>query len=202
LFFWNIIVGASGSAYNQLNTPYGLALNPSSNELYISDNGNQRIMSYASGANNGTLVFGGSQGLSNTQLDYARGLYFDSFSNSFAIANANANNIVRYVLGASSWTLLAGNINGTAGATSTSFSSPNEVTLDPMGNIYVADRFNNRIQFFYANQSNGTTIAGISGVSGNNITTLNKPRSVRLDNQLNLYVADGNNNRIQKFLRY
>jgi hypothetical protein len=48
-------------------------------------------------------------------------------------------------------------------------------------------------------QSDGITIAG---VSGSNSTMLNSPFSIALDNQLNLYVADTNNQRIQKFLRY
>ena len=165
------------------------------------DNGNNRILSYSLDTYYHTLVFGTNASY-NLQLNYPRGLCFDPFSNSFIIANANNNNILRYVLGASSLTLVAGDINGTAGTTSTLFNSTNEATLDPMGNLYVADRFNNRIQFFYPDQPNGTTIAGISTVSGNNATTLKGPRSVRLDNQLNLYVADAGNNRIQKFLRY
>jgi hypothetical protein len=71
-----------------------------------------------------------------------------------------------------------------------------------MGNMYVADGFNYRIQFYYAGQSNGTTIAGITGVTGNNTTTLSTPLSVALDSQLNLYVVDTYNHRVQKFLRY
>jgi len=74
--------------------------------------------------------------------------------------------------------------------------------LDPMGNMYICDHGNQRIQIFYAGQTNGSTIVGITNVSGNNATTLSAPYSVSLDNQLNLYVADTNNNRIQKFLRY
>jgi hypothetical protein len=160
-------------------------------------------MSYASGANNGTLLLGGiGPGTNNTQLYLPVGIHLDSFSNSLIIANYGANNIVRYVLGANQWTLVAGDINGTSGNTSTSLSGPLEMTLDPMGNMYVADFANNRIQLFYNGQSTGTTIAGITGSSGNNATTLNSPWSVRLDNQLNLYVADSDNHRIQKFLRY
>lgn len=71
-----------------------------------------------------------------------------------------------------------------------------------MGNIYVADRHNHRIQFFLLNQVNGMTIAGKTGINGNNSTLLNEPLDVALDNQLNLYVADWLNHRIQKFLRY
>ena len=75
------------------------------------------------------------------------------------------------------------------------------VTLDSAGNVYVADTDNHRIQLFLAGQSNGTTIAGVTGVSGNGADQFSSPRSLVLDSQLNLYVADTANNRVQKFTR-
>jgi len=71
-----------------------------------------------------------------------------------------------------------------------------------MGNIYVVDRDNRRLQFFSIGQSNGMTIAGITGILGANASLLNNPTSVVLDTQLNLYVSDGENHRIQKFMRF
>lgn len=71
-----------------------------------------------------------------------------------------------------------------------------------MGNVYVADALNHRIQFFPFNQVNGSTIAGISSLIGTNATLVNTPYSLALDSQLNLYVADTYNHRIQKFYRY
>jgi len=71
-----------------------------------------------------------------------------------------------------------------------------------MGNIYVVDRDNRRLQFFSIGQSNGMTIAGITGILGANASLLNSPLSVVLDTQLNLYVSDGENHRIQKFMRF
>lgn len=196
-------IGSLGSASNQLNVPYGFALDPTSSTLYISDYANNRIMSYASGVKNGTLIFGGNgPGFNTTQLYDPTGLYFDSLSNSLIIANILANNVVRYVFGETSWRIAAGDINGTPGSTSTLLRYPIDMTLDPMGNMYVADRENHRIQIFYNGQLNGTTIAGITGVSSGNATTLNWPWSVILDSQLNLYVADALNHRVQKFLRY
>jgi len=160
-------------------------------------------VAYQSGINNGTLVFGGNGGgINGTQLYTPIGLYYDTFLNSLFIANFRAHNIVQYSFGATNWTLVAGNRNGTAGATSTSLNYCIDVTLDPMGNIYVVDRSNHRIQFFLRGEVNGTTIAGITGVSTTSDTTLNTPWAVKLDSQLNLYVADTSNNRIQKFLRY
>jgi hypothetical protein len=154
------------------------------------------------GASSGTVVAGGNgQGFNNMQLNYPIGLYLDSSSNSLVIANAGANNIVRWVLGASSWTLIAGDPSGTVGATSTMFYHPAGVTFDSWGNMYVADTYNHRIQFFLAGQSSGTTIAGVATTRGNSSTLLNFPYNLILDANLNLYVADSMNHRVQKFLR-
>jgi hypothetical protein len=76
------------------------------------------------------------------------------------------------------------------------------MTFDPMGNMYVADRSNHRIQLFMSNQFEGITIAGVTDTLGANANLLNMPWAVRLDTQLNLYVAHSNNHRIQKILRY
>ncbi|CAF3522365.1 unnamed protein product [Adineta steineri] len=192
-----------GNSSTQLNTPYGIVLNPISGTLYISDSMNHRVVSYASGANSSTLLLGGNgAGASNIQLNNPVGLHFDSFTNSLIIANFGGNNIVQYVLGANNWTLLAGDINGVSGMTSTTLNAPTQAVFDPMGNMYVADRNNHRVQFFYKGQLNGTTIAGVTSTSGSSATTLNTPWSLKLDNQLNLYVTDTLNHRIQKFSRY
>jgi sugar lactone lactonase YvrE len=123
-------------------------------------------------------------------------------TNSLFIANFRANNIVQWVLGADSWILIAGDINGTAGNSSIMLDRCNGVTLDPMGNVYVADSRNHRIQFFIAGQTEGTTIAEILSVNGSSPTELNTPYTVRLDSQLNLYIVDTGNHRIQRFQRY
>ena len=70
--------------------------------LSIEDYGNHRLMSYATGVKNGTLLRGGNGvGINNTQLRMPVGLYSDSFSNTLIIANFGCNNIVRYAFGAS-----------------------------------------------------------------------------------------------------
>lgn len=126
-------------------------------------------------------------------------LHFDASSNSLYIANYIANNVVRWVLGASTWTLVAGSSNGTAGGTSTLLNAPCAVTLDSLGNVYVADKNNQRVQFFLAGQSNGTTIAGVPGAEGAAANQLTGPESVLVDNQFNLFVSDTYNSRVQRF---
>jgi len=195
--------GISGNVTNLLYHPHDIGINDNSSEMYITDTRNHRIMLYRLGVDNGTIILGGQgPGTNKTQVYHPAALYFDSISNSILIANYLAHTIVRYTLGAHEWELIAGNINGVSGSNSTMLRNPHRVALDPMGNMYIADANNHRIQFFYNGQLNGITIAGITSVPHNNASTLNRPYSVILDNQLNLYVVDTFNHRIQKFLRY
>jgi sugar lactone lactonase YvrE len=194
---------SAGIGPNQLSNPYGIWRDVSSDILYIADSYNHRIMRYQNNAPSGDIAAGGNgPGTNSSQLSYPYAFYFDSLSNSLLIANAGANNIVRWVLGASNWVIVAGNSGGSSGNTATFLTSPTDVALDPMGNVYVVDMWNQRIQFFPSGQLNGITIAGVTGVIGNNTTLLNYPSSLALDGQLNLYVVDESNNRIQKFIRY
>ena len=157
-------------------------------------------MRYLSGASSGTVVAGGNgNGTGNTQLNGPFGIYLDLATNSLVIANRFSNNIVRWIIGASTWTIVAGDIGGAVGTSSTLLNSPCSLTFDALGNLYVADTANHRIQFFQAGSTNGTTIAGKTGVSGNNATLLYVPYALKLDNENNLYVADAYNQRVQRF---
>jgi DNA-binding beta-propeller fold protein YncE len=145
------LAGIASALNNQFYLPYSLVRDSSTGTLYISDSGNNRVMRYFSGATSGTIIAGsGVAGFSATQLYFPTGIYLDSSSNSLIITNYGANNIVRWIIGATSLILLAGSPNGTPRSTSTLLYAPMDVTLDPMGNIYVADAGNHRIQFFVA----------------------------------------------------
>lgn len=186
-----------------MNLPYGVARDPHTKTLYVADYENHRIMQYRWGQLSGTVVAGGNgPGTNPTQLYYPVAVHLDASSISLFIVNFNAHNVVRWVLGESTWTLVAGSINGTPGSSSTLLRYPTGMTLDPMGNIYVVDRDNHRVQLFLNGQLSGRTIAGVTGVNGSDATLLNFPYAVILDNALNLYVSDRYNHRVQKFLHY
>lgn len=183
--------------------PHGLDYDSSSSTLYIADAYNHRILRCLLKNSSCSVAAGGNgQGTTKTKLSSPHAIFYHSSSNSLIIANYGGNNIVRWILGATNWILVAGNENGTSGKDSRRLTGPTDVTLDPMGNLYVADRGNHRIQFFFNGQLNGTTIAGLTGKIGSNATMLSYPNSIALDNQLNLYVVDHYNHRIQRFLRY
>ena len=100
---------------------------------------------------------------------------------------------------------VTGSANDTApaAATTASLNNPNCAAVDASGNIFIADRSNNRVRKVDGT-GNITTVAG--GGSGNAPTdgilatnaVLNGPRCVALDNLGNLYIADTLNNRVRK----
>ncbi|MCE3226791.1 MAG: hypothetical protein K0S32_1342 [Bacteroidetes bacterium] len=81
--------------------------------------------------------------------------------------------------------------------------SPNDVEVDKLGNVYIADRNNSRIRKI---NTSGiiTTIAGngISGFSGDGgpavSAVLGRPTGLALDTAGNIYFVDNDNNRIRK----
>lgn len=96
------------------------------------------------------------------------------------------------------------NFSGDGGmAVNASINGPYGLTVDAIGNIYIADTYNNRIRKI---NTAGiiTTIAGngVQGYSGDGglavSAALNNPMGITFDASGNLYIADWNNNRIRK----
>lgn len=76
------------------------------------------------------------------------------------------------------------------------------LVFDSSDNLYIADRFNHRIQKLAPNASVATTVAGqATGVLGAANTHLNEPTNIQLDQNGNLYVVDMKNHRVQFWLK-
>lgn len=83
--------GSSGVNANELNNPYGLALD-SSNSLYIVDRQNNRVQKYVAGASTGSTVAGqasGTGGSTSSQLDEPEYIIVDSNSNIYITDSLN-----------------------------------------------------------------------------------------------------------------
>jgi len=202
--------GDGGLAINaQLDYPTGVAVDSAGN-LYIADRNNQRIRKVSNGvistvAGIGTFGFSGDGGMATSaQLNYPYGIAVDSAGNLY-IADL-ANQRVREVSNGVITTLAGDGVVGFGGdggsATVGRLNSPFGVAVDSAGNVYIADRDNNRIR----KVSNGviTTAAGggTQGFSGDGgpatSALLNNPFGVAVDSAGNLYIADENNQRIRK----
>jgi sugar lactone lactonase YvrE len=203
--------GDGGQApFAQLNKPGCVALD-SANNLYIADTENNRIRKVTPGgiitsfAGNGTKGFSGDgEQATMAQLESPLSITFD-YAGALYIAE-NGNNRIRKVTPNGIITTYAENrnknIRGDSGQTSSILlKNPMDISLDPAGNIYIAD--SDRI---YKVDVDGaiTTVAGnreygFSGDGGKAILAqLNGPRSLEFDSAGNLYIADTGNSRIRK----
>ena len=158
-------------------------------------------------AGSGSSGFGGDGGpATEALLKTPGGIAIDKKGNVF-IAD-RANHRIRKVDTSGNITTIAG--NGTAGfsgdggaATSASLNLPSGVAVDSKGNLFIADRSNDRIRKIDT-KGNISTVAG-SGNSGYRgdagpatQANLDKPFGVAVDKKGNLYIADRGNNRVRK----
>ncbi|HET9676088.1 MAG TPA: NHL repeat-containing protein, partial [Solirubrobacterales bacterium] len=84
---------------------------------------------------------------------------------------------------------------GTLGSGNGQLNHPGGLALDAAGNVWVADKNNNRIEEFNAKGEYKASI----GASGSGNGQLNGPTDLTIDAQGNLWVADTGNARIEEF---
>jgi trimeric autotransporter adhesin len=214
--------GSATSAY--LNGPHGVTLDASKN-LYISDSGDQRIRKVSSGTIN-TYAGGGMGDGPATTAIFAenRDVAVDNAGNVY-IADTN-NNRIRKISGGTVSTLAGNGIGNYFGngilAVNANLSQPWGLTVDGLGNVYVADT-NNLVVRVVNTQSSPITVAGVviqpgtiatvAGIAGQGCVsappgcgdggpatqaTFGYPAKVALDNAGNFLVADSSANRIRE----
>ena len=158
-------------------------------------------------AGNGTAGFSGDSAVATlAEINKPFGIAVD---NTGAIYFADrSNGRVRKILTSGVIVTIAGmgsagfNGDGIPGTTA-ELNDPNGVAADNSGNVYIADRLNNRIRKVDA-FGIITTIAGngTSGFSGDNAAAtaaqLGGPRGVAVDAHGNVFIADQGNGRIRK----
>jgi len=158
---------------------------------------------------NNSLYSGDGGHATDAKLAYPFGLAFDSNGNMY-IADTY-NNVIRMVRHDDNIiSTVAGNgIEGFSGdggfATDAELDHPTGVAVDKDGNIYIADRMNDRIRRVDNITGYITTVAGSeSGYSGDGGLSvnakLNSPTSLTCDSSGNLYIADTGNNVIRKLV--
>ncbi len=213
--------GDGGFAVNaKLNKISGIEVDQSNGDLYISDQNNNAVRKvFATGINagkiftvagtpptGGFIANGGPATSAELTNPYA--VTTDWFGNIF-IADRD-NNIVRKINSSGIISTCAG--TGLAGvygdgdggpATNAKLSGPTGVAVDNLGNLYIADQGNNCIR--RVNSAGiittiaGSGIVGSIGIPGPAISArFYYPQSVAADHSGNLYIADGNNNRVCK----
>jgi uncharacterized protein (TIGR03437 family) len=209
----------------QLKTPAGIASDTLGN-VFICDTGNNRIRKVNRGLISTVYTIAGPTGialnLSGTMYIAAANYFGTQFRaipgvtspqdvtlDASGNAYASTGQLVRKITADGRVSVIAGSataryFGGDNGpATSARLHAPTGIAVDELGNWYIADSMNNRIRRITSGGGistfAGTGDAGSSGDGGPAaLAQLTGPRSVALDSQHNLYVADTGNNRIRK----
>lgn len=85
------------------------------------------------------------------------------------------------------------------GSVVTNFPTITNFQLDPAGNVYVSDFYDKRILKFPKNDITKSIVYAGGNGSGSAANQIDSPFEIKFDESGNLYVADGNNNRIQRW---
>ncbi|CAF4791420.1 unnamed protein product [Rotaria magnacalcarata] len=165
--------------------------------LYVSDDGKQEVRRYKFGDNSGILVAGGNgQGGGLNQLNTPTFLFVDR-DHSVYVSDYSNNRVMKWVEGAKEGIVVAGGQGG--GSALTQLSDSYGLFVDTLGTLYVADSWNHRVmRWTQGDKKQGTVIVGGNG-SGAGANQFIYPVGLSFDRHGNLYAADSNNHRVQRF---
>ena len=207
-----------GISADSLSGPFGVALDNIEN-LYVADNNNNRVLYYPAGVTTATRVYGqggnftsatqNNGGISADSLSRPNGVALDNIGNLY-VADGTNNRVLYYPAGVTTATRIYGqpdftsNTLNNGGISADSLSRPTNVALDNSGNLYVADRQNDRVLYYPAGDTTATRVYGQGGdftsATSNNggisADSLDTPNGITLDNIGNLYVSDQYNHRV------
>jgi len=200
----------------QLGNPYSVAVDGAGDE-YIADNQNNVIrkidhitgnITRVAGSLNATAGYSGDGGLATSAyLNDPRGVAVTP-SGDMAISDTG-NQRVRWVdhLTGTITTIAGTGVAGSDGdgvATGRMLNYPRGLAIDAGGKVYIADTDNNRVRVVDRGANTisayaGTGLVAYGGDGGPALNAwLNSPRGLALDGAGNLYISDGNNNRVRK----
>ena len=212
-----------------LAEPFCVAVDPTTGKLFVADLDNRRIMRWTSvnkmiDGSPAEVVLGqpdfvtrtrNTGGISAASMNAPRSVYVDA-NGTLWVADTENNRVLRFdnasskLTGANADGVL-GQLNftsNTAGTTAGLLSAPTSVFVDGSGNLWVADKDNNRVMRFNSasGKPNGANADGVLGqldfVTGTTGTTASKfdaPWGVYVDVSGKLWVADRFNSRVLRF---
>lgn len=172
--------------------------------LYVADGGNNRIRKITP-AGVVSTVAGSTSGYqdgvgTNAKFDYPSGICIDANNNLFVceafgykIRKINSLGIVSTIAG-STW----GTADGQGMAAQ--FNYPTSICIDGLGNLFVADSFNNRIRKITPSGLVSTYSGSIQGSLDGDLSTalFDKPTHLIFDTSYNLYITEIGNHKIRK----
>ena len=171
-------IGTQGSGPGQMLDPSGIALDGAGN-IYVADSGNDRIVRFTGGGNYLGAITQAGRGLRGVAVTPDGGrIYHGRRLHPHLVAGRQRDRLLRRL-----------------GTQPRQAQHPAQLTLDQAGNVWVADRGNNRVQQF---GPDGERLAMV-GERGTGTGQFTRPTGVSVDCRGTLTVTDSDNNRVQQF---
>jgi tripartite motif-containing protein 71 len=188
--------GSHGSGPGQLNSPSGIAVDPSDGSVYVVDFGNNRVEKFnADGVFQSQLGCASGvcpQGTGPGQFHFPEGIAVDPSDGDVYVTDAFNNRVEKFGrTGSFIWQF------GSAGSGDGQFSMPIGIAVDAAtGSVYVADSNNDRVEKF----DTSGAFESRFGSSGTGNGQFVAPRGVAVDPaDGSVYVVDYSTNRVEKF---
>lgn len=186
----------------QLNLPSGVVVDPSGT-LYFSDSAPPVIRKVVLSTGIISTVPGVFSAVRNSN---PRGIALDGAGNLY-VADRGSHKILKVALATNTTSIFSGGTQGFSGDGGTpdkaQFSSPQSVSVDGAGNLYIADNGNRRIRKISADLKTVSTVAGtgVQGAGGDGgpaaIAQLSDVFWVTADAGGNVYAADTDNGKVR-----
>ncbi|CAF3951761.1 unnamed protein product [Rotaria sordida] len=164
-----------GQTADKLYFPRGIYINRLNDALYVADMMNNRIQKWNRNSQEGITIAGSKDGISgddNSKLASPSYVWVDEESDIIYIADSDNNRIQRWLPNQLTGTTIAGGAG--RGNADNQLSVPNSLTFDNLGNLYVCDGKNHRVQMFLLidNQTCPTSPTSHSHALFTKITTI------------------------------
>jgi sugar lactone lactonase YvrE len=180
--------GEFGEDDGQFLRPIGVAGNPNTGDIYVTDVNLHRVQKFDTA---GTfLATTGTFGSGERSFNAPLGLAIDRVTDQLFVADTNNDRIARY-----SENLFFFDVFGATGGGNGQFREPSGLVIDRQRNVVVADTGNNRIQVV---DQEGRFVRAF-GRQGNGNGEFNRPVALALDEAGDIFVVDQGNNRVQQF---
>lgn len=195
--------GSRGNGEGQFNAPWGIAVDRVRGYLYVVDSANFRVQKFDM---TGEFIMAwGSFGNGDGQFYFPRGVAVDQEDGSVYVVDMGnhriqkfdtSTNVLPQLLTKWGGSPAAGHASSPLAQEAGQLRSPWGITVDGVGDVYVTDTGNHRIEKF---DREGNFITQWGGF-GNGDGQFNFPYGIAVDAKGSVFVVDSGNTRVQQFM--